>query len=51
MGDAHVSQDDGEQGSSWLARGCLAAVVLALFVALVVPAILWAAAILLAGGR
>ncbi len=42
---------EGEQSASWLARGCLAAVLIALFLIIVVPALLWAAGILIAGGR
>lgn len=57
MGDARIGAPpemiggEGEQAPSWLARGCLAAVLLALFVIVVVPALLWAAGILIAGGR
>jgi hypothetical protein len=41
----------GERGASWLARGCLVAVLVVIFVIVVVPALLWAAGILFAGGR
>ncbi len=56
MGDAraglppHIGGEE-QQDTSWLARGCLALVIVALFVIVVVPALLWAAGILIAGGR
>ena len=57
MGGARIGRPSemtggqGEGASSWLARGCLALVLVALFVIVVVPALLWAAGILIAGGR
>jgi hypothetical protein len=46
-----VGRGEEEQGSSWLARCCLAAVLIAVFVVVVVPVLIWVAGILIAGGR
>ncbi len=60
LGERHVGdagsastagRGDEEQGASRLARGCLAAILIAIFVAVGLPALIWAAAILIAGGR
>ena len=55
VGDAGSASTAGrvqeEQGARWLARGCLVAVLIVLFIAVVVPALIWVAAILIAGGR
>jgi hypothetical protein len=57
MGDAPIGArpgagtDSEEQPSLVLAKGCLAAIVLAVFVTVVLPMLIWAAAILLAGSR
>jgi hypothetical protein len=56
LGDARAGSPphigaEGPQDTSWLARGCLALVLVALFVIVVLPALLWAAGILIAGGR
>jgi hypothetical protein len=49
--DPGARGDGEEHGSTWLARGCLAVVVVVVFIVVVVPALIWAAGILLAGGR
>jgi hypothetical protein len=55
MGDAGGAQGAGhgteEPGSSWLARCCLVVVLIVLIAVVVVPIVIWAAGILIAGGR
>ena len=57
MGDANAGARPGaepgqeEQPNLFLARGCLALIVLAVFVTVVLPVIVWAASILIAGSR
>jgi hypothetical protein len=55
VGDAvrapDASHGEVEAGSSWLARSCLVVVIIGVFVVVVMPALIWAAGILIAGGR
>ena len=55
MGDAGTAPvagpGDEEQAGRWPARGCLAVVLIGVFIVVVGPALLWAAGILIAGGR
>jgi hypothetical protein len=56
MGDARPAErpevvGEGEQKTPWLAAGCLAAVFFTIFAVVVLPALLWTAGILFAGGR
>ena len=48
-----AASGDGEEraGSLRLFRGCIAAIVLGVFVAVILPLLVWAAAILFAGAR
>jgi hypothetical protein len=40
-----------QQGASWFERGCLAVIVLVTLVTVVLPLLVWAAAIIFAGSR
>ena len=57
MGDADIGARPGarpggeEQPSLFLAKGCLSMIVVAVFVTVILPMLIWAAAILLAGSR
>ncbi len=57
MGDADIGIPPGaesgqeKQPSLFLARGCLALIVLAVFVTVVLPILVWAVSILVAGSR
>jgi hypothetical protein len=44
-------REDQQQGGRWFERGCIAAIGLIIFVAVVLPMLIWAAAIIFAGSR
>ena len=45
------SREDQQQEGWWFERGCIATIVLIIFVTVVLPMLIWAAAIVFAGSR